>query len=144
MWFWINCPITSVDLFQSAYLWVLMCMLWCTNADPLISQALCHFHYALDFMPMKIFLYRQQFAAVVQVARKLCHTNFDDIADFFNISQQFDLLCFCSFNVTHSTVRECVTRITDALLELEGRYINWPTDEEMAIEEATFFTRYGK
>ena len=51
---------------------------------------------------------------------------------------------YFSFNVTHSTVHESVTRVANALAELESTYIQWPTEEEMAVEEATFFSRYGK
>ena len=51
---------------------------------------------------------------------------------------------YFSFNVTHSTVHVSVTKVANALAELESTYIQWPTEEEMALEEATFFSRYGK
>ena len=37
-----------------------------------------------------------------------------------------------------------VTQVCKVILELESQYIQWPTVEEMAIQESTFFSRYGK
>ena len=48
------------------------------------------------------------------------------------------------FNITKSMVLDNVTQICKVILELERQYIQWPTVEEMAIQESTFFSRYGK
>lgn len=53
------------------------------------------------------------------------------------------LVFFYSFDVTESTVHDCVTNVCRLILELEDRYVKWPSEEEQAIEMATFHARSG-
>lgn len=43
-----------------------------------------------------------------------------------------------------STVHDCVTNVCRLILELEDRYVKWPSEEEQAVEMATFHARSGR
>lgn len=61
------------------------------------------------------------------------------------IPHKYPCLCgtYFSFNLSVSTVYECITNVCLTMVELEQQYVRWPTHEEMLLEEATFFFRYG-
>ena len=40
-------------------------------------------------------------------------------------------------------VSEYVTLVCMTIIEMEHDYVKWPTPNEMAIEESTFYSRYG-
>ena len=53
------------------------------------------------------------------------------------------MISYCRFNITNSMVFDNVTQVCNCILELEAQYVKWPNQDEMAIEENTFFSRYG-
>ena len=40
-------------------------------------------------------------------------------------------------------ISEYVTLVCMTIIEMEHEYVKWPTLDEMAIEESTFYSRYG-
>ena len=39
---------------------------------------------------------------------------------------------------------DCVTKVCATILEMEGEYVVWPSEEQQRQEEAKFFGMYGE